>query len=61
MNGSYDLDANSYIVKPVSFEGFSALVQELGMYWMVRDVLPAARINPNLMTSHGNTAKNLDC
>jgi CheY-like chemotaxis protein len=32
---SYDLGVNSYIVKPVEFDGFMAAVGELGMYWLL--------------------------
>lgn len=32
---SYDLGANSYIVKPVEFQDFARVISELGMYWLV--------------------------
>lgn len=32
---SYNLGVNSYIVKPVSFDGFARAIQELGAYWLL--------------------------
>lgn len=32
---SYSLGVNSYVVKPVDFEGFAKAVSELGLYWLL--------------------------
>ncbi|MFZ6029679.1 MAG: response regulator [Chloroflexota bacterium] len=37
---SYDSGANSYLVKPVSFEGFLEVVRQIEGYWLSLNVAP---------------------
>jgi two-component system response regulator len=37
---SYDRGANSYLVKPVSFDGFLGVVQQIDGYWLTLNVAP---------------------
>jgi two-component system, response regulator len=37
---SYDLGANSYIVKPVQFEAFLDTVAKIGLYWVLTNRVP---------------------
>jgi two-component system response regulator len=37
---SYKLGVNSYMVKPVNFRDFSSAVNDLGLYWLLRNQPP---------------------
>ncbi len=37
---SYNLGVNSYIVKPVNFDGFTSAMRDLGVYWLMLNQPP---------------------
>lgn len=37
----YELGANSYIVKPVNFDGFAQAIKNLGFYWLLLNQQPS--------------------
>ena len=39
----YSLGANSYIVKPVNFEGFADAIRNLGFYWLLINQPPGKK------------------
>jgi len=39
---TYDLGANSYVRKPVEFEGFVTAARQLGLYWTVLNEPPGS-------------------
>jgi len=41
---SYDLGANSYLVKPVAFHEFTRLVAEIEKYWLALNTSPAVEV-----------------
>lgn len=38
---AYDLNANSYLIKPVKFDAFCELLSTLGFYWLAWNRLPS--------------------
>jgi two-component system response regulator len=40
IKSAYDLGANSYVVKPVNFEGFVEAMSQLGLYWILVNITP---------------------
>jgi hypothetical protein len=40
LNACYDLEINSYIVKPLDFQQFVDVARQLGLYWMLLNKPP---------------------
>ena len=40
LKACYDLGVNSYIVKPLDFQQFVEISQQVGFYWMMLNQLP---------------------
>ncbi len=40
IKAAYKLGANSYIVKPVEFEGFVEAMSQVGLYWLLVNQIP---------------------
>lgn len=43
VNRAYDLGANSYLVKPVAFDGLMEMVRTLNQYWLILNEKPIVR------------------
>jgi CheY-like chemotaxis protein len=41
LNRAYDLGANSYLIKPVTFEALVAIIKTVNLYWLVTNEAPA--------------------
>ncbi len=37
---AYDIGINSYLRKPVDFEKFSTVIEQLGLYWLLTNIGP---------------------
>ena len=49
---SYELGVNSYVVKPVKFQGFVEAVKQLGIYWiLVNEPPPGSAPSPKTKAS----------
>jgi DNA-binding response OmpR family regulator len=42
---AYDLGANSYLVKPVAFDGLLNMVKTLNQYWLLMNEYPKIQEN----------------
>jgi CheY-like chemotaxis protein len=50
---SYENGANSYVRKPVAFVEFTALIEQLGMYWVVTNEVPSRQMQSGRDTEPG--------
>ena len=48
LSRAYDLGVNSYVVKPVDFDGFMMAISKLGLFWAVVNEPPLGSVRPKL-------------
>lgn len=51
---SYESGANSYLRKPVSFEGFLKVIDRVGEYWLTLNIGPPKGVDGGAETNQGN-------
>jgi CheY-like chemotaxis protein len=49
---AYDCHANSYLVKPIDFDKFTQLINDLGLYWLAWNHKPWNRSINNRLSDH---------
>jgi DNA-binding NarL/FixJ family response regulator len=47
INKAYDLGANSYLVKPVTFDALVEMVKSLNFYWVILNEKPIIKGEPD--------------
>lgn len=46
---TYELGVNSYVTKPLDFESFQRVVEDLGMYWVIHNRGPQQATSPTAL------------
>jgi CheY-like chemotaxis protein len=54
VNKAYELGASSFLVKPLEFENFAALMLTLNHFWLKRNAMPGNPANPLLSEASSN-------
>ncbi|MDB6028604.1 MAG: response regulator with CheY-like receiver domain and winged-helix DNA-binding domain [Verrucomicrobiales bacterium] len=59
VNRAYELGANSYLVKPVTFEGLLEMVKALEMYWFILNEQPELTLTSRILADHATVSPSL--
>jgi len=54
---TYKLRVNSYVQKPVDFEKFQQIVQQLGLYWLIVNQSPGTTTSQTGLASSASTGR----
>ncbi len=58
INKAYELGASSFLVKPVEFQNFAALMRTLSYFWLQRNALPGLASVPLSQAARQGSAEN---